>query len=211
MKDDYSLSQLSKPSVSVLDLKKKNQFNVWKYQDVCSKGCSSICQKCLGQLTPLLPAWEIQQISWISNQVVPHCDCEIKAGKLTLPLQWGSKNTHSMTRQITGATSVVQSFYTWYQNKICSKANSNMHHQYWNIIFLSETTPAVCGWINRLSRHRGVDAWLWVSVLQSQLLSGFFFFFTKTQGENNQEQVQFTDWVTADVSHCFSLPVLRKW
>lgn len=56
--------------------------------------------------------------------------------------------------------------------------------------------------------------WLLVSVLQTQRLMELFiylFIFAKTQGENNQEQVHFTDRVDAAESLPSSLPSLQKW
>lgn len=106
--------------------------------------------------------------------------------------------------KVTGETSVVHSFYIWHQNKSAQK-QTQICTTSAGIIFLSEMTPAVCGWINRLFRHQGIDVWLWVSVLQSQHLSAFFFSKAETQGENNQEQVPFADWVDAAESLCSSL------
>lgn len=63
---------------------------------------------------------------------------------------------------------VVHSFYIWHQNKPHSKANSNMRHQCRNNI--SSVWDDSSGlWLNKQT-SQGIDVWLWVSVLQSQLL-----------------------------------------
>lgn len=151
--------------------------------------CSLICQMCLGQLKSCLfsfwcaPSFR-NPANFLSIQTgCTGCNCETEASMFSQPIEWGSERTQSTTRKVTGETSVVHSFYIWHQNKPAQKQTQICTTSSGIIFLLSETTPAVDGWMNRLSRRWGIDVWLWVSVLQSQLLSVF----TKTQGENNQQ------------------------
>lgn len=139
---DYSPSQLSKPSVSIADLQQSQP--VWNYQDVWDSPtvCSLIRQMCLGALSFRNSA------NFLNIQPgCTHCNCEIEASKLPLPLWWGSESTQSMTRKVTGKTVIASFFYICYQNKPPPKKLTQTCTTIAGIIFLLYgATPAGCGW-----------------------------------------------------------------